>query len=165
MLKKIITLMLLCLIAFGCFACTPPNHFDYDNLKKGVTKVELIKCAESEEQSVYYPRKSSNVSNNKYIPFKFENMEIVETLAEEKVDDFLRIYSEIRFLYAEEEMNMPEGWCVRLVFEDAFHVISLDVNFVGIFTSEGLHIQRMGSETIPEEYRDILVNNFFETQI
>ena len=91
MLKKIITLMLLCSVAFGCFACTPPNHFDYDNLKKGVTRVELIKCAESEEQSVWCPRNSEK-GPNLYIPFKFENMEIVETLAEEKVDDYLRAY-------------------------------------------------------------------------
>ena len=164
MLKKIITLMLLCSVAFGCFACTPPNHFDYDNLKKWVTRVELIKCAESEEQSVWGPKNSENGANL-YIPFKFENMEIVEILAEEKVDDFLRAYSEIRFLYAEEEMNIPEGWCVRLILDEVFHVISLDVNFAGIFVLDGTVSRRMGSENIPEEYRDILVNNFFETQI
>ena len=164
MLKKIITLMLLCLIAFNCFACTPPNHFDYDNLKKGVTRVELIKCAESEEQSIWCPSNSEK-GPNLYIPFKFENMEIVETLAEEKVDDFLRAYSDIRFLYAEEEMNIPEGWCVRLLYKDAFHVISLDVNFICIFYIDGRVSSRIGSKNIPEEYRDILVNNFFETQI
>ena len=164
MLKRIVAVMLLCSIAFGCFACTPPNHFDYDNLKKLVTKVELIKCAESEEQSIWCPSNSEK-GPNLYVPFKFESMEIVETLAEEKVDDFLRTYSEIRFLDAEEEMNLPEGWCVRLILDDVFHVISLDVNFAGIFYIDGNMNWRMGSKDIPEEYRDILVNNFFETQI
>ena len=92
-------------------------------------------------------------------------MEIVETLAEEKVDDFLRTYSEIRFLYAEEEMNLPEGWCVRLILKETFHIISLDVNFICIFCLDGRVSRRIGSKNIPEEYRDILVNNFFETQI
>ncbi|MCI8596721.1 MAG: hypothetical protein HFE35_07945 [Clostridia bacterium] len=92
-------------------------------------------------------------------------MEIVETLAEEKVDGFLRAYSEIRFMPAEEEMNIPEGWCVRLLYKDAFHVISLDVHFAGIFYIDGNMNWRMGSRDIPEKYRDILVNNFFETQI
>ncbi len=165
MLKKIITLMLLCLIAFGCLACTPPNYFEYDKLKKGIEKVELIKCAESEEQSSYYPRNSEKGGEFLYIPFKFENMEIVETLAEEKVDDFLQAYSEIRFMPAEEEKNMPEGWCIRLLYKDYFHVISLDVNFVCLFYIDGNVNRRMGSRDIPEEYRDILVNNFFETQI
>ena len=63
MLKRIVAVMLLCSIAFGCFACTPPNYFEYDELKKGIEKVELIKCAESEEQSSYYPRNSEKGGN------------------------------------------------------------------------------------------------------
>jgi hypothetical protein len=161
MLKKIITLMLLCLIAFNCFACTPPNHFYYDNLKKWVTRVELIKCAESEEQSVWYPRKGAK---QEYKSFDYEKMELVEVLSADKIDDFLKVYCKIKFVSAEEEMNMPEGWCVRLLYKDAFHVISLDVKFARIYRDDGISVQ-LGSLNITPEYRDILVNNFFETQI
>ena len=161
MLKKIITLMLLCLIAFNCFACTPPNYFDYEDMKEGVIRVELIKCAESEEQSVCYPQKEAK---REYKSFDYEKMELVEVLSADKMDDFLKAYCEIKFVPAEEEMSLPEGWCVRLILSRSFHVISLDVKFARIYRDDGIATQ-LGSLNITPEYRDILVNNFFETQI
>ena len=161
MLKRVVAVMLLCSIAFGCFACTPPNHFDYEDMKEGVIRVELIKCAESEEQSVWYPRKGAK---QEYKSFDYEKMELVEILSADKIDDFLKVYCKIKFESAEEEMSLPEGWCVRLIRSRSFHVISLDVKFARIYRDDGIATQ-LGSLNITPEYRDILVNNFFETQI
>ena len=93
--------MVICVLVSlgGCVWDPAITYFDYDELKEQIATVELINY-ENENPKII--KDASNV-----LPFDFAKMEVIETLAADKIDDFVTDLSETGFMdyssFAKEE--------------------------------------------------------------
>jgi len=146
------------LLTFSLVACEPANFFySYEELKENVERVELINYNNPEA-------KPFSNKNDSLLSFDFEKMEVVEVLAAEKVDDFLKALSEVQFFKNMGHMDSPNGKCIRVVYNNGdFEIIHSDNNgnYVGSFDAEGNVKRFVGSVAYSLED----VTKYFDAQI
>jgi len=168
-MKKFAIIVVICMLCFALGSCDPGQYsFDYEELIDSITSVELIQYDNSEIKRFksWVPNHESRLS-----AFDFDKMEVLESLEEETIDDFLQELSEIVFLHKYYAYNSPENICIRMIFSNGdFVVLTSDYKnssfcgYVGIFNSKGEVVDFVGCfQSLPDfEY---LINEFFATQL
>ncbi len=144
MVKKLSLCFLFCIVCFSLCACDPSNYYhDYDTLKESVVQVELINYdnPDAKEYNDWFQK-------IKYPLFDFDKAEVVEVLAEEKLDDFLKTLSEHRILTTWVHMDSPNGLCLRLIHNnDTFEIFNTNPrkSFSAYYDSDGNMIKFVGT--------------------
>ena len=164
-MKKMISyIMIICVLVSlgGCVWDPAITYFDYDELKEQIATVELINY-ENENPKII--KDASNV-----LPFDFAKMEVIETLASDKIDDFVTDLSETGFMDYSSFAKEPVGICIKITYKDGKFIIItstlIDVAYalVEVFDSNGFSIEHIGK---PGSRKDFvaLVNKYFEYKI
>lgn len=130
MKKTFILLFAVCLLFFT--ACDPASHFyDYEELKSNVASVELINYNNDDAVELFENR-------DKVKPFVFSKMQVIDILPEEKTEDFLSDFSEIRFLLVWRHLDSPKGKSVKINYTDgSFDIICFEAQFSCQYDSVG----------------------------
>jgi len=161
MKKTISYIMVICVLVSlgGCVWDPAITYFDYDELKEQIATVELINY-ENENPKII--KDASNV-----LPFDFAKMEVIETLAADKIDDFVTDLSETGFMDYSSFAKEPVGICIKITYKDGKFIIItstlMDVAYgiVEVFDSNGYPIEYIGAPADRDEYV-ALVNKYFE---
>ena len=161
MKKRIVMITCLCLFILlnGCVSDPPTYFFEYEKLKGQIASVELINY-ENENPKII--KDASNV-----LPFDFAKMEVIETLASDKIDDFVTDLSETGFMDYSSFAKEPVGICIKITYKDGKFIIItstlMDVAYglVEVFDSNGYPIEYIGEPRDRDEYV-ALVNKYFE---
>ena len=146
----------------GCVWDPELYQFEYEKLKGQIASVELINY-ENENPKII--KDASNV-----LPFDFAKMEVIETLASDKIDDFVTDLSETGFMDYSSFAKEPVGICIKITYKDGKFIIItstlIDVAYalVEVFDSNGFSIEHIGK---PGSRKDFvaLVNKYFEYKI
>lgn len=132
-MKKVSIIVLVIVLLLTFAACKPSNepfHYDYDELKESVTRVELIYY---NNQALFYHR-----HRDQLLPFDFSKVEVLKTLPESKLDDFLHDLSEYTFIKSLGHLDSPQGYSVRLLYSNGdFEIISQYFDYSGSFYADG----------------------------
>ena len=94
-------------------------------------------------------------------------MEVIETLASDKIDDFVTDLSETGFMDYSSFAKEPVGICIKITYKDGKFIIItstlMDVAYglVEVFDSNGYPIEYIGEPRDRDEYV-ALVNKYFE---
>ena len=161
-MKKVCYVFFAALMLFLA-ACDPGLFFfDYEELVQTVDRVELIRYYNPDAKEHF------DAKGTKFHPFDFEKMEILQTLPEEKKEDFLfSVATDTTSLVGSRVMDSPSGLCIRLVYENGdFEILSADEEedsaehtYAGSFFENGevnrfigriLGISRLIDEYFPE---------------
>ena len=161
-MKKMISYIMIICVLGGCVWDPAITYFDYDELKEQIATVELINY-ENENPKII--KDASNV-----LPFDFAKMEVIETLASDKIDDFVTDLSETGFMDYSSFAKEPVGICIKITYKDGKFIIItstlIDVAYalVEVFDSNGFSIEHIGK---PGSRKDFvaLVNKYFEYKI
>ena len=143
----------------GCVWDPELYQFEYEKLKGQIASVELINY-ENENPKII--KDASNV-----LPFDFAKMEVIETLASDKIDDFVTDLSETGFMDYSSFAKEPVGICIKITYKDGKFIIItstlMDVAYglVEVFDSNGYPIEYIGEPRDRDEYV-ALVNKYFE---
>lgn len=158
-MKKIIVVLALALVVLSLTACDPAHYnYNHEELKNNVVRVELINYDNPDAKELFEKR-------DKVIAVNLDKIEVVETLSEDKVNDFLLDFSKILFLEYWRHSDSPRGTCVRIVYENGdFEVVSHEVVYAGRFDSEGNVVEFVGGLSGRNNLIN-LVNKYFITQI
>ena len=168
-MKKIVVCVILFSLIFILVSCDPgAYYYDYDDLMQNVISVELIGYVNPNQKSFFswVPDHSSDL-----VALKMENMSVLETLEEEKVDPLLQQLSKAHILRTYYAFDSPKGICIKLNHKNNdFDIISADIKnksyagYIGRFTSDGNVKEFTGSFASYNDFEN-LVNDYFETKI
>ena len=132
-MKKLSVIVLVIVLLLTLAACDPGEfHFEYDELKENVTCVELIYYNNPDAKELFDEKR------NHVLPFDFSKMEVVKTLPESKLDDFLHDLSDYFLLMVCTHFDSPQGYSVRVVYSNGdFEILSEYVTFSCGFYADG----------------------------
>ena len=159
-MKKIFVLMTLVICALCMTACEgiAPYPFAFEET---VVRVELIDYENTEVKELYCSTFFHHVEQDKIRDFDFDKMTVLETLPEDRMDEFLSdvTFSSSGVFLTDPKVyyDSPQGLCTRIVYESgAFEIISYDETFAGSFDADG-HVRRfigecIGGEELVEDY-------------
>ena len=161
MKKTISYIMIICVLVSlgGCVWDPAITYFDYDELKEQIATVELINYENDNPEII---KDASNV-----LPFDFTKMDVIETLAADKIDDFVTDLSETGFMDYSSFAKEPVRICIKITYKDGKFIIItstlMDVVYgiVEVFDSNGYPIEYIGEPRDRDEYV-ALVNKYFE---
>ena len=152
-MKKQMLIFVLTPILFLLFACRPFHSFmTHEELMDNILCVDLINYNNPD-------LKKSGTDPDKLIPFDFTKMEIIETLKEERIDNFL--YELSRFPFAEGRyFDSPQGESIRLLYNNGdFIIISCKAKYAGSFYKDG-NVKKFLGYYHNSELRKLINNNF-----
>lgn len=163
MKKTIAICFLLCILISLCGSlcgCDPTwytyNDFDLSD----VTKVELV-YYHFEDATVYNYIGSST---KKILPFDFEKMEIIETLSNEKKEEFLKDLAPLQ-TWSAHHADSPSGFSLLLTYSDnSFMIISVLGNFVCRYNAQGKILDVIGEPVASAGYY-ALIRKYFDAKI
>ncbi len=154
-MKKFLAILCLCVLLFTLTACEPQKfHFDNEELKSSIVRVEYIYYDNESAQSL----KSMNRNNNikKLLPFDFDKMEIREVLPEEKLDEFINEVSKLALLMFSTHLDSPKVDSIRIVYNNGdFEILCVRGEgweiYSGSFYANG-EVKRFIGDGISEEF-------------
>lgn len=155
-MKKLGMILSIIIVFVSLVACDPANfRYDYEELENSIVQVELINYDNPGAKELFEKR-------NKVISFDFDKMEIIETLSEEQVSNFLTDLIDVDFMMVWKHLDSPQGLSIRMIYNNNdFEIISCNVRYAGSFYSDGQVKRFIGTSIGIEE----LVNKYFTTQI
>lgn len=83
-------------------------YYDYQELQKTVISVELIEYNAADARMT---RSKKDVGT-----FDFDKSETLQTLEQDRIDEFIRAFSKIKFFENEGFPNTPIGQCIKLTY-------------------------------------------------
>ena len=145
-------------ILFGLFltACHVNYNFDYDELARNVTRVELINYDKPEARII------TDIMGNlqrRHLNFDFDQMERLETLDVAQHENFFEEFSDIWLLDHMRHYNSPNGIAI-LMYEENDYFIIFATNYVGRFNPEGAPVEYLGSGYLWE-----LIERYFDYEL
>ena len=150
-----------------CFLCAcDPGTFviDQATLDK-VISVELIEYKNPNQKhfTSWGPDQF-----NELVPFQSANATVLETLPEEKIPDFLDVFSKTDILHTYYAYDSPKDICLRLTYENGdFLIIWANyaedrfAGYIGEYCADGTVLSFWGSFSALRYYED-LVEQFFD---
>lgn len=160
-MKKIVALVALVICALCMTACEgiAPYPFVFEET---VVRVELIDYDNPDMTELYCPTIFHHVEQDKIRDFDFNKMTVLETLPEDRLEEFLGdlTFSETGAFLMDPKVyyDSPQGLCTRIVYESgAFEIISYDETFAGSFDADG-HVRLFIGECLGGQE---LVENYF----
>ncbi len=167
MMKRFLCFILIILSLL--FSACDPGHLPIaQESLQNVTSVELISY-ENQQQKHFL----SWVPNHfdELAPFDHTLVTILETLPEEKVDDFLQSFSETEILHTYYAYDSPKGICIRVNYTDGHFLIiwanyfeNSFAGYIGEYLPDGTVLSFWGSFSGLFYYTD-LVNLYFDCKI
>lgn len=158
-------IILMCLSISSC----DPGQYDIDREElNDVVSVELINYDNPEQKKF-----SSWVPDHfrKLKPIDLEKCEVLETLPEDMITDFVDYFSEREILNKYYTYNSPKDICIKLNYsDDSFLILWADYEnesfrgYVGEYTSEGKVLSFWGSFCALSDY-EYLVENYFDCKL
>lgn len=169
-MKKLALIAVIVLVAISLTACHPMGHyFDYEELKAAVVSVELINYDNPDSKRI-------NGLKEETKPFDFDKVEVLEVLAEEKIDDFLYALSDIEFFkmdYSNKKCNDSANGVTIIVKYSSGDFLVLDSkevrknffvaeyhNFIALYNSFG-ELKEHNLVWTDASFEVALVNRFF----
>lgn len=161
-MRKKQVLFLLLLASLVLFACEPELYkYDYKEVKESVIRVELINYNNPDAKMI---KREPDFS----IPFDFNKMTIIEVLAEDRMDGFLKELSNFDYYYVSKHLDSPQGLCFRLVYKNGDFDLVCQAEYSARFKSNGDVLEIIGSglgekNSLKDHFKE-LVNKYFNTK-
>ena len=164
MKKRIFVLLIMMAVLMTSCVWDPEGYiFNYEELKEEVIGVELIEYENSDPKIV---KKSSEV-----LPFDFNKMKSIKTLASEQTEEFIKSFTDIRFMKSYNYSNAAVGISIKINYKNGeFLIVSSNIiddrayRFVVKFDSNGDVIEVIGGFESGKDFVK-LVKDFFEIEI
>lgn len=160
----IMAIMMIC--CFVLAGCDPGSYYFTQEYLSDIVSVELIDYSNSKQRHFisWVPDHSSELKafdNSKY--------SVIETLDDDKIDDFIDTLCECHILSTYYAYNSPKGLCLKLNYSNGDFVIANCQNksfagYVGKFTASGKVAKFIGCFSSYYSFKT-LVNDYFQTQI
>ena len=167
-MKKTISIILFMIICFSMCSCDPGSFVVSRDSLDNVISVELIEYENSDQK--HFTTWVLDQSD-KLVPFNLANATILETLPEEKISDFLDVFSTTDILHTYYAYDSPKDICIRLNYEnDDFLIIWANyarnsfAGYIGEYSSDGAVLSFWGSFSSLSYYTD-LVYQFFAYEL
>ena len=169
-MKKIITTILAALLILSALytlvACDPDTfYFDHEYLSD-IVSIELIRYDNPEQKhfSSWVPDHTSDLK-----PFEDSKLNVLETLDENKISDFIDTLCECHILDKYYAFDTPNGICLKLNYSNGdLLIVSCNKNssagYIGKFFSNGEVAEFIGCFSAPN-YFETLVNDYFQMKI
>lgn len=175
-MKKIVLVLVLVISVISLTACDPKHYFfKYEELKDKVVSIQLIeydnpsvkklpRTVESPYINCKWSRKPDPVETQ---PFDFTKVNVLGTLSEDKIDDFLQELSEIEFFtidtYYTGATDSANGITIILNYNDGnFLVLSADristphSQFAALYDSDGNPVEQVANFINNEYFYDLV---------
>lgn len=161
------TLLLIVTIILGVLinSCEPEKYY-FKNSERNdeIISVELISYTDDDLEVVE--------SIDQIEDLKMDNIILLETLNQSKIEDFISDFSYIEFFQGYPHLNKPNGIGVKINYDNGDFVIMTDTfnseDLYGgdafMYNSDGLFLEYYGSVSMLGEFKDI-INKYFQTQI
>ena len=159
-MKKIAIICLLLCLSLSLCGCDPTWYTYGDFSLTDITRIELV-YYHFEDAVVY---NYIGRSTEKILPFEFEKMEVLETLPDESVGDFLEELAPLR-VWSGYHANSPSGFSLRLTYGDgSFLLVSILGSFVCHYDATG-EIRRVIGEPVSSYGYYKIIREYFNIKI
>lgn len=169
-MKKVVCFLMLALACCFWGSCVyDPGRYSIDREALNKTKsIELIDYNNPEQKEfiTWVPDQF-----DKLVAFDFSKVSVIETLAEEKINDFLDSFSKMHILHTYYAYNSPNDVCIKVNYENGeFLIIWANYKrgsfsgYIGEYSQDGKVLSFWGSFCALDDYKD-LVNNYFSYSI
>ncbi len=167
-MKKIICFLCLVVLTLSFGACDPSTIHASPEYLSDITSIELIEYTNPEQKHFHswVPDHSDDL-----VPFDFSKMTVLETLPEERHEDFCTAFSQADILLTYYAYDSPADVCIKANHENGdFLIIWANYKrgsyggYVGEFTQDGSVKYFWGCFSALPTYEN-LVNDFFTYQI
>ena len=158
--NAVIICYIILLLLTGCAIDPPTYYFDFDELMKETTKIELVECINEKPQAI--------IVNDDSVPrFDISSTKRIEELPNDKIENFIADLSTITFHKESESVDSPTGYAVLIYNgKDEIIVISCTIvnsfgySMVAKFTSDGKFIEHIATFADEPKYRNMLKTYF-----
>ena len=160
-MKKTRLICLLLCLSFLLCGCDPTWWSCGEVLQEEVAKVELIYyyCAEATVHAY------TGFGDEKVLPFDSQKAEVLETLSQDKQEEFLVDLAICRLWAGAEYADSPSGFSLRLTYSDgSFAVISVLGTLICHYAANGEVLRVIGAPIDLAKYYE-LIREHFETKI
>ena len=167
-MKRILLPLFLFLLSFVLCACDPGTTRADAGPMKDIAAIELIEYNNPEQKkfSSWVPDHSG-----KLLAFDESRVSVIETLQEDKIEDFLDSLAEKEVLSDYYCYDSPTDVCIRIRYSDG-HFMILWTNYkqnsykgyIGEYARDGSVLSFLGTFSSLQFYQE-LVNNFFDYSI
>lgn len=163
-MKKVIALLTVILICFSLCACDPGSFSKPDDAFENVVSIELIEYHNPNQKKF-----SSWVfdQSDRLQPFVLSQAQVLETLPEERIPEFLDTFAETDILNKYYAYDSPANVCIKINYSSgAFLIIWSNyknesyAGYIGLYEADGTVSSFWGSFSSLEYYED-LVDDFF----
>ena len=161
-MKKIhvILLSMIVLLLCGCAIDPATYYFDADDIKNQATKIQLVICENNNPVIV-------DVKEDTVLLFDIDNVRIIETLEQEKIDDFAYELSTITFHKEMESVNSPVGYTVLIYMQNQEIIVlsctiinGIGYGMVAVFSNDGNFIRHIAQFADEPKFKRLLTNCF-----
>ncbi len=164
------TIFFLSLVLLCSFLCScDPLSYSIDREKlNNVVCVDLIQYENPNQKEfiTWVPNQF-----DKLVPFILDNATVIETLQEERIPDFLDVFSESDILDTYYAYNSPKDVCLRLTNANGDFLIvwanyaeSSSAGYIGEYSADGSVLSFWGSFSSLYTFKT-LVNQFFDYKL
>lgn len=109
MKSKYLYLMLLSSLLCGCEPI--PYHFEINDMKENVTRIELVTCENLNPINMC-------VNDDTVLYFNFNNRNVIKELEQNKIENFINDLSKISLFKENKSVNSPVGYATLLYMQN-----------------------------------------------
>lgn len=162
-MKKLIVSLLLIVVTVlsGCFGA-PSFYFFKESDMNNIERIELV----------YYTNENYKIVDPTEVALKFDpsKAEVVEVLAEDKVDAFLTEFEKIEFHRKDRSVDEPTGYCLLWHLKNGNYIVfsctlfeseRIGYSMVAEFDSSNAFVCHIGFFAAKPHF-DLIVGDFFE---
>lgn len=161
-MKKLYAVLLIIIVLLS--GCDPGcYYFDADEIADQAVKIQLVICENPSPQKII-------VKEDTVLYFDVEDAEIVETLENEKIEEFAKDLSTVTFHIENESVNAPIGYAVLIHMQNQEIIVlsCTTINGVGYgmaaaFSIDGNFLRHIACFADAPKFRRILAK-YFELQ-
>ena len=158
MKSKYLYLMLLSSLLCSCEPI--PYHFEINDMKENVTRIELVTCENPSPINMC-------VNDDTVLYFNFNNRNVIKELGQNKIENFINDLSKVSLFKENRSVNSPVGYATLLYMQNNEVIVlsctNLDdvkYSMVAAFSDTGTYIRHIAEFDGARQFRRLLIEYF-----
>lgn len=161
-MKKFYVIFLIVIVSLcGCVTDPATYYFDAGDIINQATKIQLVICENNNPVNV-------NVKEDTVLLFDIGNVRIIETLEQEKIDEFAYELSTITFHKEMKSVNSPTGYTILIYMQNQELIVlsctvinDIAYGMAAVFSNDGSFVRHIAQFADEPKFKR-LINNYFE---